>query len=134
MATEVTPGTCAECGRVLVHVVGERAGGVVCVACDHEFVSEIGPHLANLCRCPPCSQAREEHVLTFYAGPEPPCDHRAVDLRDEAKAGARAALSAAIAAGVASFVSWVRTRPLRRAIAARREARAARRRSAPPPP
>jgi len=42
------------------------------------------------------------------------------DLKDEVRGGVRVMIGAAIAAGAASFVEWVKTRPLKRAIERRR--------------
>jgi hypothetical protein len=47
------------------------------------------------------------------------------DLRDELRGGARSLITAAIGAGLSAFGSWLKTRPLKRALE-RRRARAAR--------
>jgi hypothetical protein len=52
------------------------------------------------------------------------------DLKDELRGGARSLITAAIGAGVASFATWVKTRPLKRAIE-RRRARKAQREAKP---
>ena len=52
------------------------------------------------------------------------------NLRDEIRQGGRSVITAAIGAGVAAFAAWVKTRPLKRAIARRRERRAAQREAA----
>ena len=49
------------------------------------------------------------------------------DLKNELRGTLRSAIGGAVAAGAASFVAWVRTRPLKRAIERRRA------RPAPPP-
>jgi hypothetical protein len=46
------------------------------------------------------------------------------DLRDEARAGARSVISAAIAVGIGALTSWIKTRPVKRALERRRARRA----------
>ena len=47
------------------------------------------------------------------------------NLRDELRQGGRTVVTAAIGAGVAAFVAWVKTRPIKSAIARRRARREA---------
>jgi hypothetical protein len=46
------------------------------------------------------------------------------DLRGELRGGARSVITAAIGVGVAAFASWVKTRPVKRALERRRARRA----------